>query len=83
MTRKFTICGSVLSLMGLALLAVGIAVKWSIFPKVLEDQVYENIKLEDGTEGWKAFVSLGPFKRPLMIFDVISGRGGFEAGTSL
>ena len=58
MARKLTICGSVLAVVGLGLLAVGIAVKWAIFPKVLEDQVYENIKLVDGTEGWDAFVSL-------------------------
>jgi hypothetical protein len=39
MSRKKVVCGSVLTVLGLALLAVGVALKWAIFPKVLEDQV--------------------------------------------
>ena len=51
-------CGAALTVLGLVLVAVGISLKWAIFPKLLEDQVYENIKLKDGTEGYNAFVSI-------------------------
>ena len=61
MGRKVTCCGGLLAVLGIALVAVGVALKWSIFPKVLENQVYENVKLEKGTEGYDAFVSFAKF----------------------
>jgi len=51
------ICGGFLGVLGVALFVIGVVVKWAIFPQVMEDLVYENLKLEDGTEGWNAFVS--------------------------
>ena len=57
MARLKKVCGGILSVFGIALFVIGIALKWAIFPKLVEDQVYENLKLKDGSEGWKAFVS--------------------------
>ena len=57
MARLKKACGGILAVLGLALFVIGISLKWAIFPKLVEDQVYENLKLKDGSEGWKAFVS--------------------------
>ena len=51
------VCGGILGVFGVALFVIGVVVKWAIFPQVMEDLVYENLKLENGTEGWDAFVS--------------------------
>jgi hypothetical protein len=56
MGTKGKVCGVVLSVLGLVLLIAGVAVKLA-FPSILESQVYANLKLENGTEGWDAFVS--------------------------
>ena len=58
MARLKKACGGILAVFGIALFVIGIALKWAIFPKLVEDQVYENLKLKDGSEGWKAFVSI-------------------------
>ena len=42
---------------GAALLAVGCSVKWAVFPNILDDQVWDNLKLENGTQAFDAFVS--------------------------
>ena len=41
---------------GLVLFILGFVVQFSLFPKILESQVYENLKLEEGTEAWDGFV---------------------------
>jgi len=52
-----SICSFAGIFIGLGLLSVGISLKWSIFPTLLEKLIYENVALEDGTEGYEAFVS--------------------------
>jgi len=47
----------ILLVVGGALLAVGCAVKWQIFPQILDDQITANLKLEDGTEGYTNFLT--------------------------
>ncbi len=51
-----SICSFVGVFAGLGLFAVGISLKWSIFPTIFEQLVYENVALEEGTEGYEAFV---------------------------
>lgn len=57
MGRFKSICSFVGVIVGLGLFAVGISLKWSIFPTIFEKLVYENVALEEGTEGYNAFVS--------------------------
>ena len=51
------VLGGVLAFIGLALFIFGVLLKWLIYPTVFEQQVYENLKLEDGTAIWDAFVN--------------------------
>lgn len=46
----------ILIALGLILFALGFAVKFAIFPAVLQDQIYANLDLSEGTEGYDAFV---------------------------
>ena len=43
---------------GAVLVILGCTVKWGIFPKVLNDQIDQNLELtESNTDTWDAFVS--------------------------
>ena len=57
MGQKKKLCGGISAVFGLALISIGISLKWSIFPTVLEKLVYENVQITKGTEGYDAFVS--------------------------
>ncbi len=52
-----TIIASVLVGGGLILFVLGFAVKFAIFPVLLESMVYENLDLREGTEAYDGFVS--------------------------
>ena len=41
---------------GLVLFILGFVVQFAVFPQVLRSQVFENLKLEEGTEAWDGFV---------------------------
>ena len=43
--------------LGLILVILGVVVKYSLFPTLLESQIYDNLDLRDGTEAFDAFVS--------------------------
>ena len=43
--------------LGLILVILGVVVKYSLFPTLLESQIYDNLDLRDGTEAYDAFVS--------------------------
>ena len=51
-----TLTSTVLITIGAAFFSLGLVVKFSLFPAILEAQVYENLKIEEGTEGYDAFV---------------------------
>ena len=61
MTLMRKVFGGVFVSIGLALFIFGVLLKWMIYPTVFEQQVYENLKLKDGTEIWDAFVSTFTF----------------------
>lgn len=42
--------------LGVILFTLGIVVKFSLFPAILEAQVYDNLDIREGTEGYDAFV---------------------------
>ena len=43
--------------LGLILVILGVVVKYSLFPTLLESQIYDNLDLKNGTEAFDAFVS--------------------------
>ena len=43
--------------LGVILFVLGFVVQFSLFPKILEDQIYANLELTEGTEAWDGFVS--------------------------
>ena len=51
-----TLTSTALITIGAVFFSLGLVVKFSLFPAILEAQVYENLKIEEGTEGWDAFV---------------------------
>ena len=42
--------------LGVILFTLGVVVKFSLFPAILEAQVYDNLDIREGTEGYDAFV---------------------------
>ena len=51
-----TLTSTALITIGAVFFSLGLVVKFSLFPAILEAQVYENLKIEEGTEGYDAFV---------------------------
>ena len=51
--------------LGLILVILGVVVKYSLFPTLLQSQIYDNLDLRDGTEAFDAFVSK---RRKITIF---------------
>ena len=51
-----TLTSTALISLGVLLFTLGFVVKFSLFPAILEAQVYENLEIKEGTEGWDAFV---------------------------
>ena len=43
--------------LGFILVILGVVVKYSLFPTLLESQIYDNLDLRNGTEAFDAFVS--------------------------
>jgi hypothetical protein len=52
-----TVSASLLIGGGILFFALGIAVKFSIFPRILEDEIYKGLDISEGTEGYDGFVS--------------------------
>jgi len=51
-----TLTSTALISLGVLFFTLGFVVKFSLFPALLEAQVYENLKIKNGTEGYDAFV---------------------------
>ena len=51
-----TLTSTILITLGVVFFSLGLVVKFSLFPALLEAQVYENLNIKEGTEGWDAFV---------------------------
>lgn len=52
-----TLLASVLIAVGILFFALGFAVKFAIFPQLLEEQIYANLDLKPDTEAYDGFVS--------------------------
>ena len=51
-----TLTSTALITIGAVFFTLGLVVKFSLFPAILEAQVYDNLNIKEGTEGWDAFV---------------------------
>ena len=51
-----TLTSTALITIGAVFFSLGLVVKFSLFPAILEAQVYENLDIKEGTEGYDAFV---------------------------
>ena len=51
-----TLTSTALITIGAVFFTLGLVVKFSLFPAILEAQVYENLDIKEGTEGYDAFV---------------------------
>lgn len=56
MGKRLLVGGSVAIVVGICLVVLGGCLNWVIFPAVVEYEVYKNLDLREGTEGWKAWV---------------------------
>ena len=57
LNKQLMVCGACSIFTGMFLISFGVGVKYIITPKVVENQIYMNLDLKEGTATWDGWVS--------------------------